>query len=153
MVNTKSRGGLSLYLRNQGKVQGSRTNQGRKPIRAVVISTQGGQEGTRVQPQLGTLHASSNDLRLDAHHQFIHDNWHKREQIPQPLIESLPKRQQVQLTYRLPINVQRDLSAGVQAATNIGRVRQRFASLDPIYISPIIPIHNPVTGRSLPRLL
>jgi hypothetical protein len=153
VLNTEGRGGLHLFLRNQSKLLASQTNQGRNPILPIVISTQGGHAGNRVHPQLGTLHGIDNDLRLDAHKQFVHDSWQVRGQSSNPLIEPLPKRQQVQLANRLPINVQHDLSAGIQRAANTGRVRQRFTSLDPIYISPTIPVTNPVTGRSLPRLL
>ena len=152
MVNIESRGALGLFLRNQSKASSSQTNQGRNPIVPIVISTQGGHASSRVQPQLGTLHAISSDLRLDAHKQFVHDLWEARRQTPPPLIEALPQRHQVQLAHRLPISIQRDLSAGVEQESNSGRVRQRFTALDPIYISPLIPASNPVTGRSLPRM-
>lgn len=144
-----------MFLRNQQSYAGAASNQGRNAIAAVVINNDRVSVG-RMPQQLGQVHMSSLDRRQQAHRSHIADTWEPRGPSFNPPVEPLPRRQQVAMTYRFDLHLQRQLSAGRLHVGNQGRLRKSFRDIDPIDVSPQVPMTNAVTGRSrqsLPPLL
>lgn len=144
-----------VFLRNQQSYARATANQGRDAIAPVVINNDRVSVG-RIPQQLGQLHPGSIDRRQQAHRAHIADTWQPRGPSINPLVEPLPRREQVAMTYRFDLHLQRQLSAGRLHVGNQGRLRKSFRDIDPINISPQIPVTNPITGRShqsLPPLL
>lgn len=144
-----------MFLRNQQSYARAAANHGRNAIAAVVINNDRVSIG-RMPQQLGQVHVSSLDRRQQAHRAHTADAWQPRGPSINPLVEPLPLRQQVAMTYRFDLHLQRQLSAGRLHVGNQGRLRKSFRDIDPIEVSPQVPMTNPVTGRSrqsLPPLL
>ena len=144
-----------MFLRNQQTYASASANQGRNAITPVVINNDRVSVG-RMAQQLGQVHSSALDRRQQAHRAHTADAWQPRGPSINPLGEPLPRRQQVAMTYRFDPHLQQQLSTGRMNSGNQGRVRKSFRDIDPVHISPQIPVINAVTGRTrhtLPPLL
>ena len=144
-----------MFLRNQKSYAQAASNQGRNAIAPVVINNN--KAIGRIPQQFGQIHPSLENRRQQAHRAHTRDHWESRGPSIQPLIEPLPKRHQVTMTYRFTPQLQKQLSAGRLNVGNEGRIRKSFRDIDPIHISQELPMTNSVTGRqlnhALPRLL
>ena len=145
-----------MFLRNQKAYAQAAANQGRNAISPVVINNSRFAVG-RMAEQFGQIHPAHADRRQQAHRAHTADNWDPRGPSIKPLIEPIPQRHAVAMTYRFSPHLQKQLSAGRMNRGNEGRIRKSFRDIDPIHISPDMPMTNAVTGSNirsaLPRLL
>jgi hypothetical protein len=145
-----------VYLRTQQSRTQSLPNNGRNAIEAVVINNNSSSVG-RIKEQLGKVHPLMHSRRLQAHKSHVADDWQPKGLDISPLVEPLSLRHQAHLSYNFSAHMQDQLGAGKLSVGNDGRKRRSFRDIDPISISPAIPLTNEITGRrlanALPRLL